>query len=230
MMMPGHGLNSTNKPSNMTNEHLGAQVNANLIVMRSGVTDTKSYRLDTGISGSRTRVITNPTQKALYADEGLVMVQLGKTCVAIWRTKPNSFLFDRQVSALSEVINSHSEPIGFLCIVEAKTPAPADDLRRASVEMLMSRKQQLACVGAVIADRGFTSAITRSVLAGMAFVVSRRDLRAKITDSVERAVAWMSNYVDLGTVESYCSVVNDYRKLLVADGDSPPDIRSRSLG
>jgi hypothetical protein len=155
------------------------------------------------------------------------MAEVGNTCVAIWRTRPTQFLFDRQVSTLCDVISNHTEPIGFLCIVEAKTPAPSDDIRKASVEMLTSRKHHLACVAGVIADKGFTSAITRSVLAGMAFLLSREDFRVKFTDSVERAATWMSTYVDMGAITSYCSKIESYRSLLVSrSGIDQSDLRT----
>ncbi len=173
-------------------------------------------------SASRPRVIVNPTQRVLYADDGLVMAEVGNTCVAIWRAQPIRFLFDRQVSALCDVISNHTDPIGFMCIVEAKTPAPDDNIRKASAEMLTSRKKHLACVAGVIADRGFTSAITRSVMVSMAFVLSRGDFRVKFTDSVERAAIWMSNYVELGATSTYCGTIESYRSLLASPSVSPP--------
>ncbi len=172
----------------------------------------------TSAGSSRPRAILNPIQRVHYADDGLVMAEVGNTCVAIWRTKPVKFLFDRQVSVLCDVIRNHSKPIGFICIVEAKTPAPSDDIRKASVEMLTSRKENLACVVGVIADKGFTSAITRSVLAGMAFLLSRDDFRVNFTESVERAANWMSTYVEIGAISSYCSTIESYRSLLVGRG------------
>jgi hypothetical protein len=172
---------------------------------------------------SKPRVILNPRQRVHYVDDGLVMAEVGNTCVAIWRTQPNQFLFDRQVSALCDVISSHPDPIGFLCIVEAKTPAPNEDIRKASVHMLTSRKKHLACVAGVIADKGFTSAITRSVMAGMAFLLSRSDFRLKFTDTVDRAAIWMSNYVGLGETSAYCSIISDYRALLARPDGSPTE-------
>ncbi len=97
--------------------------------------ESNAQGLSMNASATRTRVILNPTQRVHYVDDGLVMAEVGNTCIAIWRTQPNEFLFDRQVSALCDVISSHSNPIGFLCIVEAKTPAPNHNIRKAPVEM-----------------------------------------------------------------------------------------------
>jgi hypothetical protein len=170
-----------------------------------------------GVSGSRFRAASIATQRVHYVDDGLVMAEVDRVCVAVWRTEPTEFLFDRQESALCDVISRHNVPVGFLCVVEAKVPPPSEKVRKASVEMLTSRKQHLACVAGVIADTGFAAAITRSVLSGMSFLLSSRDFHVTFTDTVPHAAKWMSSYMTFSSVPFFCDAVDSYRMLLVKD-------------
>jgi len=167
------------------------------------------------VSTSQTRLVAATTvrERICYIDEALLMAEIEDTCVAIWRVQPTEYRFERQEAALCEVIARHTNPIGFLCVVEEKTPAPSERIRKASVEMLMSRKEHLACIAGVICDRGFGAAITRSVLSGMAFLLSRRDFRVTFTDTTSNAATWMERYVNIGSVETYCDSIESCREL-----------------
>jgi hypothetical protein len=185
------------------------------IVVPENITAKYAQRGAMGVSGSRQRVIPIRSERVHYVDDGLIMAEIGSTCVAIWRVRPNDFLFDRQSAAFLAAVESHVEPIAFLCILEQKIPAPSPEIRKASVEMLASAGHRLACVACVIADKGFTSAITRSVLSGMALMFGSRGFPIRFTDTVEHAVVWMTNYVELGSPDAYTSRVDTYRALLV---------------
>jgi hypothetical protein len=167
------------------------------------------------VSSSQTRLVAATTvrERICYIDEALLVAEIEDTCVAIWRAQPTEYRFERQEAALCEVIARHTDPIGFLCVVEEKTPAPSERIRKASVEMLASRKQHLACIAGVICDRGFGAAITRSVLSGMAFLLSRRDFRVTFTDTTTHAATWMNRYVNIGSVDAYCAAIESCRAL-----------------
>ena len=165
-------------------------------------------------SGSMLKVTSGVASKIHYADDVLIGAEIGSSCVTIWNVAPDDFLFERQRSTLEKVIASHSEPIGYLCLVLATAPPPSERMRKASVEMLQDLRAHLACVTGVIEGQGFRSAITRSVLSGMAFVLSGRDFRVKFASTVEHAATFMSQFVNIGSVELYGRVVDSYRALL----------------
>ena len=165
------------------------------------------------VSGTRPR-ITSMVNRSLFIDSGLVVAELGNTCVAIWREEPYQFLFDRQASALRQVVEGRDEKTAFLCVVEKSSPPPKEDLRKAAVRMLEEHAKQLACVACVIAGDGFRSAITRSVLSGLSLLYGSREFPTKLTNSVHNAAQWMTTYVHLGVVASYVESVEAYRSLM----------------
>lgn len=142
------------------------------------------------------------------------MAEIGRVCVAIWRTEPTEFLFDRQLAAFRTVIGNHSDKVGFLCVVEECSPPPNESIRRATIRMFEERRQHIACLSCVIEGKGFRSAITRSVLSGMSLVFGSREFSAKFTDSVPHAAQWMSAYVDVGNLNLFETTVESYRSLL----------------
>ena len=171
--------------------------------------------LEYGSESRGERIDAPLVQRLQYAADGLLMAEIGDTCVAIWRVRPTPFLFDLQANALEEAIHRNPDPIGFLCIVEETARPPSDEVRKASVAMLVSQRAHLACVAGVVVGCGFGAAIVRSVLAGMAFMLKRHDFPFIFTDTPEHAVNWMSRYLALGTPASFCSALEAYRASLL---------------
>lgn len=170
-----------------------------------------------GVSGRRPRAIGLGRRRVHYVDDGLVMAEAGATCIALWRTRPDDFLFERQKTILSEVVLSQPERVGFLCVIDPKSSPPEERIRKATVEMLREHRMGLACVSCVVEGQGFRSAISRSVLSGMSLLFGPREFPIKITDTVEHAAIWMANYVTLGPVAAYCETVQSYRDLLTKE-------------
>ncbi len=168
-----------------------------------------------GMSGIQRQVVATASQRAHYIDEGLVMAEIGSICVAIWRTEPTEFLFDRQLVAFRTVIEQHAEKIGFLCVVESCSPPPKESIRRATLRMFGENRKHVACVASVFEGKGFRAAISRSVLSGMIHVFGTREFPAKITDSITHAAQWMANYVDIGRLDTFATTVGLYRNLLL---------------
>lgn len=164
-------------------------------------------------SGIRPNAALSGIPKVEYADDGLIAAEVGPLCVAIWRVQPADFLFERQASTLATVAARQPGKFGFLCIVEEKTPAPDQKIRQASVSMLAAFETRLACVACVIPDRGFTSAITRSVLSGMSLLFGPRAFPIKIADEVESAVLWMGGHVQMHYPKLLTATIEDLRNL-----------------
>ena len=166
------------------------------------------------MSGTHRQIVSLASHRAHYIDECLAMAEIGHACVAIWRTAPNDFLFDRQVSAFRSVIqNHHTKKVGFIGVIEECAPPPSDTMRRATVQMFDEYRQYIACVGGVIQGNGFRAAITRSVMSGMALLFGSHEFPAKMTGSITDAAQWASQYADIGPVDAFVDTVETYRNL-----------------
>lgn len=133
-------------------------------------------------------------------------------CVCIWRGAVTPASFERQRSALAEVVDLHPGGAGFLCIIEATATPPNDALRRASVEMLASHGNRLKCVGCTIEGTGFKAAVTRSVLSGMALVFANRKTPVSFFANVSDTVAWMSDWLPRGATVNAVAAVAELRR------------------
>ena len=165
-------------------------------------------------SGARRQVISTVNRRAHYIDEGLVMLEIGSTCIAIWRDEPTEFQFGRQLVAFRNVIEEHAKKVGFLCIIGETSHPPKESIRKATMRMFDEHREQVACLASVIEGRGFRAAITRSVLSGMTHMFGSREFPAKITDSITHAAQWMANYSDIGALDVFATTVESYRSLL----------------
>jgi len=122
--------------------------------------------------------------------DDLIAARSGETCIAIWRSKPVQATFDVQQALLAKTVAAHPGHAKFLCVVEAGAPAPEDDLRKASAEMVNRHGDKLSRVACVIEGEGFKAAITRTVLAGIGMFV-RSPVPLKFFGSVRNAAAWL---------------------------------------
>ena len=165
------------------------------------------------VSGTQRQITPIASHRAHYIDECLVMAEIGNTCVAIWRTPPNEFLFDRQVTAFRSVIENHAKKVGFMGVIEACAAPPNDMMRRATVRMFDEHRQHIACVCGVIQGKGFRAAITRSVMSGMALLFGSHEFPAKMTESITVAAQWASQYTDIGAINAFIDTVESYRIL-----------------
>jgi len=159
-------------------------------------------------------------EQILHSEQGIAIAQSGRLCVVIWRGGVTATKFERQREGLAQVVHHHPDGVGFLCVIEADTKPPNEALRRASAEMIASHGDHLKCTAVVIEGNGFWAAITRSVISGMALMVSRR-VHA-VFSNISSALKWMHHHVPVGSINATTHFVEDLRKEL----DSLPEHKS----
>jgi hypothetical protein len=123
---------------------------------------------------------------------GLVMASRGPVCLALWRSKPTLELFHIQRAELAAAVAHHPGTQLFLCIVEAKADPPDQALRSASAQMIAQHGRKLAAFACVIEGTGFRSAITRTVLTGIALLVPK-PAPNRFFESTREACAWLAS-------------------------------------
>jgi hypothetical protein len=130
--------------------------------------------------------------RILHCGDGLAMAQIGHVCVAVWRSKSVWSRFEIQKAALDECVKRRPGHTAFVCIVESTSEPPDEDVRKASSRMIADHGKDLRCTACVIEGAGFRGAITRSVLAGIVFLV-RTPTPLKMFESVESAARWIQS-------------------------------------
>lgn len=146
------------------------------------------------------RSVTDPTigegqarpPQILWAERDLGLATCGSVCVAVWRGPVTHELHLRQAGALESLVQRYPGRVGFVCVVEQNAPPPSPELRRASVEMITRLGRRLSCTACVIEGSGFSGAVARSVLAGMALLLPSSTAPFKFTATVAGAAAWIA--------------------------------------
>jgi hypothetical protein len=129
--------------------------------------------------------------------EGLLVAQIASLCVVVWRDEVTASRFARQSAGLARVVERHPEDAAFLCIVEAQSKPPPEDLRKASIAMLREHETRLRCMAGVIEATGFVAALTRSVLASMTVLAGRPRAPLALFPSVVDAAPWLAGHLGL---------------------------------
>jgi hypothetical protein len=146
--------------------------------------------------------------------DGVVVGELGRVCVAIWRGAATPERFEDQRAGLAEVVRNHPDGAGFLCVIEPTSAPPSDRLRRASIEMITVHKDRLKCVAVVIEGEGFRAATVRGVISGMRLIFPHGKPPASAFSKVGESVGWMQQHVRIVMPELVIRGVEELRSLL----------------
>ena len=149
--------------------------------------------------------------RVLQCDDTVAVAATGNVCIVIWRGAVTKEPFDWQRAALAEVVKLHPGRAGFLCVIEPNAKPPTDELRRASTQMVLGHGERLKCVALVIEGQGFTSAIHRGVLAGMALLLRNRKAEMAIFATVDEASRWMAQFNSRPHGDELLSIVGQVR-------------------
>ena len=153
--------------------------------------------------------------------DGLLMARVGQVCLALWRRKPTLPLFQIQSDHLAAAVTEHRGRALFLCLVEGKTDPPDQNVRDASAKMITAHGRDLAGCACVIEGNGFRAALTRTVLAGIAFVV-RTPAPYRFFDNAATACDWLEGRAGWGRLQGLAEQVE------LARGQLSPPVSTRT--
>jgi hypothetical protein len=135
-------------------------------------------------------------------------------CVAIWRGDASWPRFERQRAGLATVVARNPRGAVFLCVIEAASKAPSEDLRRAAIEMVSSHGPALKGVACAIEATGFMAAITRGVLTGMGLLLPSRVMPGSYFENVHAAAHWLRAYAPISSASNVTSSIEGFRSQL----------------
>lgn len=161
------------------------------------------------VDTSQIATIEQPIE-VLHLGSGLLTANIGPVYVAVWRDKPTPSLFDVQREQLAAATARHRGRQLFLCVVEAHVDPPEHAVRDASANMIHELGPALAGCAGVIEGRGVRSALTRTVLTGIAFV-SRTVAPFRFFDDAGAACEWLEIRAVRGSLEGLAARVEQLR-------------------
>ena len=91
-----------------------------------------------------TATFSNAALHVTHRSDGLVTASFAHVCIAIWNSRPTPALFEHQQAALATCVLRHPGRALFLCIVSSKADPPEQDVRDASVKMILGHGRKLA--------------------------------------------------------------------------------------
>jgi hypothetical protein len=146
----------------------------------------------------------------VQVSDGIVVAQVGSVCVALWRKKPTPERFEIQRSFLEAAVAKQPGKVVFMCLVEAGTEPPDDNVRKASSAMISGHGSKLKAVACVIEGMGFKAAISRTVLSGIQFLI-RSPSPIKYFEAIGSGGAWLGQFVPIGSLTNFVEQVEEAR-------------------
>jgi tRNA A-37 threonylcarbamoyl transferase component Bud32 len=152
------------------------------------------------------------SRRILHCADGLAVAEVANVCVVIWRGAVIRSRFELQRAGLAEVVKRYPDGVALLCVIEGAVTPPDDELRKASMDMLVSHGAQLKCVGCVIEATGFLAAMHRGVTTGMLFLLRPRSaVPVSFFANARDAVRWMRTRIPIASTEELTSAVEHIR-------------------
>jgi len=149
-----------------------------------------------------------------YSGDGLVIGEIGRVCVTIWRKKSTRERFERQRAALADLVDRHPGEAGFMCVVEKSSEPPEDEyVRRGSATMITDHGAKLSGISVVSEGTGFRVAVARSLMSGMMFLM-RNPAPIRIFESVPTGSNWLALHAFTGPVAQFIANVEALRQHL----------------
>lgn len=133
--------------------------------------------------------------RVLHEGDGILVAEIGKVCVALWRKDSTMERFRIQKVGLTDFVRQHPGA-GFLCVVESTSGVPGEDVRKASSELFASLGTDLRAIAMVIEGTGFRSAIVRSVASGIVLLMGKRATPISYFSNVDAAAQWLQDQVE----------------------------------
>ena len=152
--------------------------------------------------------------RMLHCDENVALAETGALFVAIWRGSVTRNAFERQRAGLADVVQRHPRGAAFLCLVELTAKPPDEELRRAASDMVRSHGKRLTCVATVVEGDGFTAAVHRGAVTGIAMLRFDRKTPMSVFATVREAVMWLRDHVALPQPDELISTIEYVRARL----------------
>jgi len=160
--------------------------------------------------------MTASVLRVIAVRDGVGVGEVANVCVVIWREEVTRPRFEAQLAGLREVVRGHPRGAGYLCVVEAGSKPPGDELRRASASMIQEVEDTLRGIACVVEGTGFVGAVARSALSAMALIVGPRKVPLSIQASVPAATAWLAPKVGVHSPAELAAEVEALRSRLPA--------------
>lgn len=124
----------------------------------------------------------------LASDGAHAIAVAGRVVAAVWRQQVTTAHVRSVVSASQGVTQRFPGEAVLALLMEAKIPAPGDDVRKAMTEWIRAGKG-LRCTVIVAEGSGFQQSLVRSVIAGLTLVV-RPSAPLKVVSTVGEGAVW----------------------------------------
>lgn len=124
--------------------------------------------------------------------DGLATVEVGNSCVLIWRAAMNAERFSLQRESMERVAHAYPGETDVLCIIEPGAEPPSPEQRVAMSALLTKLAPKLRCIAYVVEGSGFRAAAVRGVLSGIE-LMRRNSYTTRYFATVEQATTWMDS-------------------------------------
>jgi hypothetical protein len=120
------------------------------------------------------------TGKSIGVPEGLRVIHSSEVCaigefercmMSVWHLQPTYETFDLRNRELKQVAARHPGKCGYVDVIEPGSKAPPDQLRKLAVQVFRDVGKDLACIAFVVDESGLQSALKRSVLTTLTFLL-----------------------------------------------------------
>jgi FAD/FMN-containing dehydrogenase len=175
-------------------------------------------RFHSGISARRMQV--------LHVGDGIATGAIDNVFVVVWRAPQTLERMRMEREGLRSTIRKHRGKVAMVCVVEASSAPPSDELKREAKALLAEHERDLVSAACVIEGDGFRAATMRAALSTIQLMLGRRRFVSRFFATVAEACAFTEPNTTT-PFDSLAEAIEELRAMLDAE-ESVTLIRART--
>jgi hypothetical protein len=128
--------------------------------------------------------------RIIHSSDVCAMGEFERCVICIWHLQPTQDTFDLRNRELQQVAARYPGRCGYVDVIEPASKAPPDPLRKLAVQVFRELGKELACIAFLVDGSELRSALTRSVLTTLTFLLPQVQ-PSKVFKTAFDVAVWM---------------------------------------
>jgi hypothetical protein len=164
--------------------------------------------------------------QVLHVADGIATGAIENVFVVVWRAPQTIERMRMEREGLRSAIRKHRGKVAMVCVIEASSEPPSDELKREAKALLAEHERDIVSAACVVEGAGFRAASMRAALSTIQLMLGRRRFASRFFATVVEACAFTEPHATI-PFDSLAEAIEELRAMLDLE-DSVTLVRART--
>jgi len=132
--------------------------------------------------------------RTLHTSDVCAIGEIERCIICVWYLQPTQETFDLRNRALLALAERHPGKCAYVDVIEPTSKAPPEPLRKLAVQVFRELSKDLCCIAFLVAGSELRSALTRSVLTTLTFLLPQVQ-PSKVFKKPDDVATWIKSRI-----------------------------------